>query len=232
MNGGVEFLTDYWFVRKYSSLEPSWNFFGEEQIASDYGSPTKMYEDNMWQWTYFTWKNNLIPIGTTIGWRIYYQDTSGNTDFTNIMAFTIVDSYPDLECEGELSWNKIEPGETVNGEFTVLNCGDDDSELDWEISETPEWGTSWIFDPSSGTGLTPAQGGQKVQVQVIAPNNPGTEFNGKIKVINSNDSNDFCEIPVYLKTPRSKSTNYIMILRLLERFPFFQKLLNIINTNL
>jgi hypothetical protein len=42
-----------------------------------------------WTWSNFTWKNDSIPAGTTIGWRIHYQDGEGNRNATSIMSFTV-----------------------------------------------------------------------------------------------------------------------------------------------
>ena len=114
---------------------------------------------------------------------------------------------PALCCQGEISWDNIAPGKTVTGEFEVSNCGDDGSLLDWTVDLTPEWGTNWAFTPPSGTGLTPAQGWQTVQVEVTAPTDPEMEFIGKIKVINSNAPAEYCEIDVSLKTPRNRAIN-------------------------
>ena len=132
----------------------------------------------------------------------------------------------DLDCQGDLSWSDVEPDTTVTGEFEVSNCGDDESELDWEVDSFPEWGTGWTFTPSSGTGLTPADGWVTVQVEVTAPTDPNTEFTGQIKVINSDDPADFCEIPIVLETPvdDQQSSQQSM-------FPlFFQRLQQRLNT--
>jgi len=110
---------------------------------------------------------------------------------------------PDLESEGELSWSEIEPGATVEGSFEILNVGDDFSQLNWEISEYPNWGT-WTFDPASGIGLTPDQGAVIVDVRVVAPNEPGKQFNGSITIVNTDNTSDFEIIPVSLVTPVNK----------------------------
>ena len=41
-------------------------------------------------------------------------------------------------------------------------------------------------------------------VCVTAPTEKETEYICKIKMINSDDSNDYCEVDVFLKTPRNK----------------------------
>lgn len=110
---------------------------------------------------------------------------------------------PAICCEGTLHWENVSAGGTVTGTFRVCNCGEPGSLLNWEVDTWPTWGT-WTFTPNSGTGL--AEGDcVTITVQVVAPPDEETEFTGKIKMINSDDPTDFCEIDVYLKTPIPKS---------------------------
>ena len=102
----------------------------------------------------------------------------------------------DLECEGSLSWTRVVPGETVEGSFEVINSGE--SDLNWEIESYPAWG-SWSFDPMAGTNLS-AGGSVIVNVEVVAPDQTNTQFEGEVKVVNSDNSNDFCIVDVDLKT--------------------------------
>jgi len=106
---------------------------------------------------------------------------------------------PDLECSGTLSWDDIEPGATVLGNFTVSNIGDPLSFLNWEIISYPDWGT-WSFTPSSGTSL-PSGESVNVLVNVVAPTEENTQFQGDIIIVNSGNSADSCVIHVTLKTP-------------------------------
>jgi len=53
-----------------------------------------MLQNNQWQWSNFTWSNSSVAGGTTVGWRIYYNDTSGNNNGTDIMTFTIRETTP------------------------------------------------------------------------------------------------------------------------------------------
>ena len=103
----------------------------------------------------------------------------------------------DLDCEGNLNWTDVEPGETVEGNFEVSNIGDPGLELDWEIIEWPDWGT-WTFDPESGENLTPEDGSIIVNVEVIAPDEGDTEFVGEIMVVNQDGPDDYDIIPVSL----------------------------------
>ena len=151
--------------------------------------------------------------------EIYYDDMSLSGDIP----------IPKLCCQGELSWTGITPGESMSGTFEVSNCGDEGSELDWEVAEYPEWGTGWTFDPASGIGLTHSQGWQTVTVDFTAPTEKNKEFIGTIKVINSNIPSEFCEIPIYLKTPKSKQIINNPFLNFLQNhqnmFPLLQKIL-------
>jgi hypothetical protein len=111
-----------------------------------------------------------------------------------------VDLVPDLDCDGELSWRDVVPGSTIEGSFIVENVGNDNSLLDWEITDIPDWGT-WTFIPSSGYDLKPEDGPVTVDVTVIVPDEQ-FEFSGEVMVVNMENSSDFCTIPVFL--PRDK----------------------------
>jgi len=113
---------------------------------------------------------------------------------------------PDLDCEGSLEWTDIKSGETVNGNFQVMNIGGSGSLLNWEITSYPSEGT-WSFNPESGESLTPEDGSITVQVSVVAPGDENREFDGIIQIENQENSEDFDVIPVCLKTPRTKIFN-------------------------
>ena len=154
------------------------------------------------------------------------DNVSDNVDFDP----WIIDISAHIHCEGSLSWTDVEPGATLTGNFTIENIGYNYSELSWEVKEWPTWGT-WTFTPSSGNGLTPAMGQVIVQVSVIAPPDKNKEFTGKIKIINTDDPSEYCEIPVVLKTPKSRTINSPLIKFLQNHqnlLPILQKLLYLI----
>jgi len=140
-------------------------------------------------------------------------------------------SYADLDCEGELTWTKIKPGATVVGTFTVQNIGEPSSELDWKITQWPDWG-EWTFTPLNGTGLTPEDGEITIEVQVVAPMEKNKAFNGTVTVVNAMDPYDYDTITVYLKTPfdlRPVRFPFLNLLSgLLERFPALKTLMTMI----
>jgi hypothetical protein len=120
---------------------------------------------------------------------------------------------PDLDCEGNIRWINVEPGETVYSSFKVSNVGGINSKLNWEIVTFPDWGT-WTFNPISGENQTPNDGQINVLVSVIAPDEEKNKVEGYIRVENSENLEDYNEIPVYLETPRKRSisSSFIVIL--------------------
>lgn len=121
---------------------------------------------------------------------------------------------PDLNCAGHLSWDKIKPGATATGTIQVWNTGELNSHLNWTVESHPDWGT-WTFTPSSGMNLTPEHGTITVNVEVTAPNIKNEEFEGQVKIVNTDNSSDFCIIPVTLTTPLNNDLFY---------YPFFERL--------
>jgi C1A family cysteine protease len=116
-------------------------------------------------------------------------------------TFECIDTeIPNLNCDGELSWSDITPGETINDDFTIENIGDPGSLLDWEIESYPDWGV-WTITPESGVDLTPEMGQITIAVELVAPDEQNEDFTGEITLVNSNDITDYCTIPVSLTTP-------------------------------
>ena len=139
---------------------------------------------------------------------------------------------PGLCCEGSLNWVDVKPETTVTGTFQVCNCGEEGSFLNWQFQSAPSWpGAIWEIEPDSGTGL--AEGDCiTITVNVTAPPDKNSEFTGKIKMINSDDPSDYCEIDVSLTTPRNKPFNIFQpFLRFLEQhphmFPILRQLLGL-----
>ena len=125
---------------------------------------------------------------------------------------------PDLQCSGSLRWENISASSALEGSFKVRNIGGSGSLLDWEITNTPSWG-EWTFMPSSGDDLTPEEENITVEVDVIAPPEQNEEFNGKVRIENKENPDDYCEILVYISTPRSKTLYETLFMRVLEKFP-------------
>ena len=131
---------------------------------------------------------------------------------------------PDLDCSGDLSFEEVTPGETVSGTITVENIGEPDSKLDWEIQSFPDWG-NWSFDPESGIDLL-AGDSVDITVDIVAPDEEETEFDGEVVLVNSGDDTDTCTIQVSLVTPVSQSYPFLELLA--QRFPILAKILALI----
>lgn len=133
----------------------------------------------------------------------------------------------DLDCTGSLTWSDISPGDTIQGSFKVKNIGLSNSTLDWEITDYPDWG-SWTFSQESGTGLRPEDGELEINVSIVTPNQPNTEFSGYVFVYNQNDPDDYDVVPISLKLENSlsKSSSFFvfdtssqLILNSLQTYP-------------
>jgi hypothetical protein len=105
----------------------------------------------------------------------------------------------DLQGEGSLQWADVIPCESVTGTFTITNNGDPCSNLNWEVSETPSWGT-WTFTPPNGRNLRPEDGAFTITAKVVAPNEEYQTFTGNIVVTNTKNNSDSITIPVTLTT--------------------------------
>ena len=125
---------------------------------------------------------------------------------------------PDLSCEGSLSWTDIKSDDVATGSFAVENVGEPASELDWEIESHPDWG-AWTFTLLNGDDLTPENGSITVDIEVVAPDDPNAEFTGEIKIVNSENSSDYCIIDVSLVTPKNQQNSHPLFQRFIDRFP-------------
>jgi len=126
--------------------------------------------------------------------------------FSSVVGKVSLEPVPDLDCDGEILIIDVKPNSFIIGSCEVINVGEPDSLLDWEIESYPDWGT-WTFNPESGTGLE--EGGiMTIDVGIIAPSNPNSEFIGEVTFINSNDPSDFCivviQVSIKLKVQRIK----------------------------
>jgi outer membrane protein assembly factor BamB len=179
-----------------------------------------------WNQTETIFDPGTLEYVTIYYWQIVSWDNHGAFAEGPLWEFTTEESLEsDLDCDGSLSWDDVEPGSILTDYFTVENIGNPGSELDWEIIDWPEWG-SWAFIPSSGDDLTPEQGPVTVGVQVVAPDEENTEFEGEVKIINSGNPDDICTIPVSLITPCESL--FVQFLEfLMQRFPLIGQILEL-----
>jgi hypothetical protein len=156
---------------------------------------------------------SAVDLFANLASSVYYDD----------MSLTGVVTQPDLDCEGDLDWVDVTPSETVTGSFTVENIGAAGSELNWEIESYPDWGT-WTFTPDSGTGLLPGTP-VTINVEVVAPEDPETEFTGSVKIVNIDNTADYCTIDASLVTPVPVSHNMPFLQWFMNRHPIIAEIL-------
>ncbi|MCJ7767094.1 dockerin type I domain-containing protein, partial [Candidatus Bathyarchaeota archaeon] len=110
-------------VRAYASSEPTSTVGSEEPLGAH---PMYYYHNSpvqfggivdTWAWSNFTWNNPTIQGGTTIAWKIWYEDTSGNWNSTNTMTFLVyhLTSAPTIEsCDvAGTAKDQFNLGETI-----------------------------------------------------------------------------------------------------------------------
>jgi hypothetical protein len=188
--------TKYWFVSQWAgNFPPQWGCcvsVSQQLHVCDQGFPLL----NVPYWT---------P-----------ETTYGDVAFQLIGAAP--PAVPKLDASGTLAWSKIKAGATVNGTFTVTNVGDNNSMLNWKVSTWPTWG-NWTFTPSSGTGL--AKGATTtVTVNVVVPAQKKASFNGTVRVVNTDNTSNYVDIPVTLTTPLNQGMHgQSFFERLFELFP-------------
>ena len=148
------------------------------------------------------------------------KDNHSATTEGPIWTFITEEAIPDLNCGGSLSWIDVPVDTIVTGSFYVENIGDPNSLLDWEIESYPDWGT-WNITPMEGYDLEPELEPFVVEVSVRAPDEKNEEFTGEVKIVNQENSSDYCIIDVSLATPKNKPFihNFPLLSWLFERFP-------------
>jgi hypothetical protein len=148
--------------------------------------------------------------------RVMAQDINGGKSDWSYSLTVTISNKSNLNCSGKINWNKARPNNTISNNFTIRNDGGPDSELDWKILSYPDWG-KWTFNPKSGKNLKPSDGAVTVEVILVVPNEKEKKFSGEIILLNEEDSNNICKIPVSLTTPKNKAL-YLqtVILKLLE----------------
>ncbi len=134
-------------------------------------------------------------------------------------AYFFIKSGAKICCDGNLAWSSVKPNSVVTDDFQISNCGEEGSLLNWQFDSAPDWGV-WEVIPDSGTDL--AYGGSvTIQVTVTAPPDENSEFIGNVKMINTDDPSDYCEVDVVLNTPKvnPRYTNFNLFSWFIERFP-------------
>ena len=143
----------------------------------------------------------VIATGTTV-WEYTnpYPTPQMNRVFKIVYIPTGDVPEPRVEGLGSITWTRIKPGAIVHGSFQVQNNGSAGSVLNWRINTSAlSWGT-WSCTPDHGENLTPEAGPVTVDVSVVAPNETRTHFSGFVRIEDTQNPNDYDQIPVSLTT--------------------------------
>jgi len=136
---GIEFCDWGWFGNGPNLYIFNFNSGAWDMLGQNMGS-----QDNIeWHWRVTANSNNYVDADGLV-WIKVYADALDDTILDEVgIKYKLIPKIPDLECGGSLTWTwtNVEPGSTVTESFTVKNVGDSGSELDWEISNYPSWGT-------------------------------------------------------------------------------------------
>jgi len=106
-----------------------------------YNSPMDMNDtEDTWIWSNFTWSNNTITAGTTIGWKIYYNDTYGNIAATDIHAFTVRELTEPIVLNPSPNNGEVGVPIDTSSLSVVINTPKSDS-FSWTIETSPDVGS-------------------------------------------------------------------------------------------
>ena len=107
-------LSAYWTdnIRLSKALLAT-NETGTWENKTSYGSPKSLTGTSAW--SNFTWSNSSIALGTLVSWRIYANDTTGNTNYTGLISFRIWGW-------SEVSDSNLDPSEINQGQSTTMSC--------------------------------------------------------------------------------------------------------------
>jgi hypothetical protein len=146
-----------------------------------------------------------------------------------IFTREVEEPIPMVCCDpGILYWTDVKTSSIVTGTFHVWNCGDENSLLNWEVDTTslPSWITGAVFTPDSGTILY-GDPGDDVTFTFTAPTDKYSIFDDKIKIVNSDNSSDFCEMDVHLETPRNHGKFLNLFEQIIQRFPLLKTIIGL-----
>lgn len=135
----------------------------------------------------------------------YYKNVEGEWadlyDFDESANFCIkalVSKKSDLSVDGTLQWAKVKPGTILTDTISIENSGESFSKLNWEVFETPDWGT-WVIEEID-YAIYPENEPISIKIDLTVPNEEKADFSGEILLINKNDPNDIESISVTLST--------------------------------
>ncbi|MDG6219255.1 MAG: M28 family metallopeptidase [Candidatus Thermoplasmatota archaeon] len=163
--------------------------------------------DGIYEWDH-SWDTTDFPDGDVIISAVSINSRGHQSSVINVKV-TVNNTYQPDEPEelipwlcggGQLQWSDVKPGSEVNAIIHILNCGDEASELSWEIRSYPEWG-DWTISPLSGTELKPEDGEIPIEINIVVPDEENYNFSGNLVIENTQNRTNQITIPIVLATP-------------------------------
>ena len=116
-----------------------------------YNSPIDMNDiADDWVWSNFTWSNSSMPVGTTIAWRIYYNDTYGNVAATDVNTFTIREQTEPIVYNPQPANGATDVPITLSS-LNITIESRTGGNFDWTITTTPDIGSCSGTNEYNGT---------------------------------------------------------------------------------
>lgn len=179
-----------------------------------------------------------LAMGTTVKsdahpGQSFYKDESGEwVDLTtfdesaNFCIKALVPKQSDLVTNGKITINNAHPGSTIDTQIIIQNQGESFSNLNWKITEFPDWG-DWQFSEYTGDMCYPESGELVIDVTIEIPEEENMEFEGEIIISNEQFDDDFESIPVSIST--HQTSWFKLLLQLLaEKYPAFMEFIELI----
>ncbi len=111
-----------------------------ENKTGTYSSPRPLYTGNTWTWSNVTWDNSSVTAGSTVGWRIWYNDTNGNHNVTGTDMFTLRSPQLDVTLDNPPTPFVASRNQTFLLNVTVIcqygDCGAVDGTARYNASST------------------------------------------------------------------------------------------------
>ncbi len=119
--------------------------------GGNYGSPKNMGGSTSWTWSNFTWKNSSVAAVKNVAWKIWYNDTYGQLNSTDVAVF-LVEGVP------YVGYVNITPASPTAADSLdlYLTCADDDSGA--SLTAYWRWWKGVVIQPAEG-GSAPVSNG-------------------------------------------------------------------------
>lgn len=128
--------------------------------SGNYGSPLDMNDSTDWTWSNFSWSNSSIATGAFVGWKIWYNDTSGNQNSTYTMGF-LVDNL------AEVYNNTIYPQAPTDVDDLELYIECSDGDVAASLTAYWRW---WRSGAIHSSGSSPILNGTVILADTIGKN--------------------------------------------------------------